>query len=78
MNVGILFGEINNMENSCIVICPCCGTILQVSSNVLGSNAYPFYSNMQMCLRDMIQSNQIVQPNYTQMCCATNQEVNNV
>ena len=66
------------MENNCIVICPCCGTILQVTSNVLGSYAYPFYSNMQMCLRDMIQNNQIAQPNYAQMCCAISQEDNNV
>ena len=65
------------MENNCIVICPCCGTILQVSSGILGSYAYPFYSNMQMCLRDMIQSNQIAQPNYAQMCCAISQEDNN-
>lgn len=62
--------------DSCIVMCPCCGTILQVTSNVLGSNAYPFHSNMQMCLRDMIQSNQIAQPNYAQMCCAISQEEN--
>jgi hypothetical protein len=65
------------MENSCIVICPCCGTILQVSNNIFGSNVYPFHSNMQMCLRDMIQSNQIAQPNYAQMCCAISQEDNN-
>ena len=62
------------MENNCIVLCPCCGTILQVSSGILGSYAYPFYSNMQMCLRDMIQNNQIAQPNYAQMCCAISQE----
>ncbi len=65
------------MENNCIVICPCCGTILQVSSGILGSNAYPFYSNMQMCLRDMIQNSQIARPNYAQMCCAISQEDNN-
>ena len=64
------------MENSCIVMCPCCGTILQVSSGTLGSCAYPFYSNMQMCLRDMIQSNQIAQPTYAQMYRALNQEEN--
>jgi hypothetical protein len=64
------------MENNCIVTCPCCGTILQVSSNGLGSNAYPFYSNMQMCLRDMIQSNQIAQPSYAQMYRALSQEEN--
>jgi hypothetical protein len=62
--------------NSCIVMCPCCGTILQVTSNVLGSNAYPFHSNIQMSLRDMVQSNQIAQPNYAQMCCAISQEEN--
>ena len=66
------------MDNSCIVICPCCGTILQVTSNILGSSAYPFHSNMQMCSRDMIQSNQIAQSNYAQMCFAINQEDNNV
>lgn len=66
------------MENNCIVICPCCGTILQVSSGILGSCAYPFYSNIQMCLRDMIQNNQITQSNYTQMCCTISQEDNNV
>ena len=65
------------MENNCIVVCPCCGTILQVTSNILGSKAYPFRSNMQMSLRDMIQSNQIAQPNYAQMCCAISQEENN-
>ena len=63
--------------DSCIVMCPCCGTILQVTNNVLGSNAYPFRSNMQMSLRDMIQNNQIEQqPNYAQMCCAISQEEN--
>ena len=66
------------MENSCIVICPCCGTILQVTSNILGSNAYPFHSNMQMSLRDIMQNNQIIQPNYAQMCCVKNREDNNV
>ena len=66
------------MDNNCIVMCPCCGTILQVSSNIFGSIAYPFHSNMQMCLRDMIQNNQIAQPNYAQMCCAISQEDNNV
>lgn len=65
------------MDNNCIVICPCCGTILQVSSGILGSNAHPFYSNMHMCLRDMIQSNQIAQPNYAQMCCAIKQKEDN-
>lgn len=65
------------MDNNCIVICPCCGTILQVSSNVLGSNAYPFHSNIQMSLRDMIQSNQIAQPNYAQMCYAVKQKEDN-
>ena len=64
------------MENSCIVMCPCCGTILQVTNNVLGSSAYPFYSNMQMCLRDMIQSNQIAQPSYAQMYRALSEEEN--
>lgn len=64
------------MDNNCIVICPYCGTILQVSNGNLGSGAYPFYSNIQVCLRDMIQSNQIAQPNYAQMCCAINQEDN--
>ena len=64
------------MENNCIIICPCCGTILQVSSGILGLNAYPFYSNMQMCLRDMTQNNQIAQPNYAQMCCAISREDN--
>lgn len=62
--------------NSCIVMCPCCGTMLQVTSNVLGSNAYPIHSNMQMSLCDMIQSNQIAQSNYIQMCCAISQEEN--
>ena len=65
------------MDNNCIVMCPCCGTILQVTSNVLSSNAYPFNSNMQMCLRDMIQSNQIAQPNYAQICCAVKQKEDN-
>ena len=63
--------------NSCIVMCPCCGTMLQVTSNVLGSNAYVFHSNMQMCLRDIMQSNQIAQPNYAQMCCAIEQKEDN-
>jgi len=63
------------MDN-CIVICPYCGTILQVSSGTLGSCAYPFYSNMQMCLRDMIQSNQIAQPSYAQMYRALSEEEN--
>ena len=62
--------------DSCIVMCPCCGTMLQVTSDVFGSNAYLFHSNMQMSLRDMIQSNQIAQPNYAQMCCAISQEEN--
>jgi len=65
------------MENSCIVMCPCCGTILQVSSNIFGSIAYPFHSNMQMSLRDMIRSNQIAQPNYAQMCCTIKQKEDN-
>jgi len=65
------------MENNCIVMCPCCGTILQVSSGILGSYAYPFYSNMQMCLRDMIQSNQIAQPTYAQMYHTLSREDNN-
>lgn len=64
------------MENNCIVICPYCGTILQVSSGALGSCAHPFYSNMQMCLRDMIQSNQIAQPSYAQIYRALSQEEN--
>jgi hypothetical protein len=50
--------------------------MLQVSSGTLGSCAYPFYSNMQMCLRDMIQSNQIAQPSYAQMYRALSQEEN--
>lgn len=65
------------MENSCIVMCPCCGTMLQVTNNVLGSNAYPIYSNMQMSLRDMV-NNQIVQPNYAQMCSISQEENKNV
>ena len=65
------------MENNCIVMCPCCGSILQVSNGILGSNAYPFHSNMQMCLRDMIQNSQIAQPNYAQMCCAIKQKEDN-
>ena len=64
------------MENNCIVMCPCCGTILQVSSGTLGSCAYPFYSNMQTCLRDMIQYNQIAQPSYAQIYRALSQEEN--
>lgn len=63
--------------NSCIVMCPCCGTMLQVTSNVLGSNAYVLHSNMQMSLCDMIQSDQTAQINYAQMCCAISQEENN-
>ena len=63
--------------NSCVVMCPCCGTILEVTSNgnVIGSSAYPVYSNMQMSLRDMIQYKY---PDYPQVCCTINKEENDV
>ena len=33
------------MENSCIVICPCCGQFIEVVNSVLGARAYPFFKN---------------------------------
>ena len=56
------------MDNNCIVTCPCCGSILQISNGILGSYAYPFYFNIQMCLKDMIQNSQNAQVDYSKIC----------
>ena len=68
------------MQNNCIVTCPCCGQFIQVEISILGARAYPFCSNPYGAINVIhgIKSNQISQSNYSQKCCISQKEDNDV